>query len=146
MRIIIESKVHGNYMQVMQRFDRKLFEFLLPKSGKAEIVEFTGSKTGDRVHLRFLSPIKLEWISDIVDHGLTDDSAFFIDEGTKLPPGISYWRHKHIVRKISPDKSLIIDDIEYRSINTLFTILLYPILFLSFFPRKKAYQQYFQTG
>jgi ligand-binding SRPBCC domain-containing protein len=130
----------------MERFDRRLFEFLLPRAGKVEIVEFTGSKTGDRVHLRFLSPFRIEWISDIVDHGINDDEAFFIDKGIQLPPGISYWRHKHIVRRISENSSLIIDNISYKSNNILLTILIYPILFLSFLPRKKAYQKYFQTA
>lgn len=141
--IQIRSKVKGSYKEIMARFDRALFETLLPKQGKVEIVAFTGSRKGDQVHLRFISPLKAEWISTITEDGVNEEEAWFVDEGVKLPTGLVYWKHRHIVRKIDEHTSEIVDHITYKSWNLLFTWLAFPVLWMSFFPRKKIYQDYF---
>ena len=143
MKVRFQTKVKGNYKDVIAAFDRKLFEALKPKMAKMEIVEFTGSKKGDRVHIRFTSPIKAEWISLITEDGADQSEAFFVDEGVKLPFPLTYWRHKPLVQKISEDSSYIIDDITFKAKNSLLTYLLYPAIYLGFAPRKKIYQQYF---
>ena len=107
MNIKFETKVKGNYKSIMDRFDRNLFEALIPKQGDMEIIEFTGSKKGDRVHLRFKSPIKADWVSDITEDGINEQEAYFIDEGVKLPFPLSYWKHQHIVKKIDEHYSLL---------------------------------------
>ena len=101
MNIQLKTKVDGNYQDIMRLFDRNLFEALKPKNAKMEIVAFTGSKKGDKVHLRFLSPIKAEWISEITEDGENEKETYFIDEGVKLPFPLSSWKHKHVVRKIT---------------------------------------------
>lgn len=143
MNLKIKTKVAGNYQAVMARFDRALFEALAPRQGEMKIVEFTGSKKGDKVHIRFLKPLKAEWISVITEDATTETEAYFIDEGVQLPFPLSYWRHKHIVRKITEDTCCIIDDITFRGPNALVDLLLYPAIFLGFYPRKKIYRQYF---
>lgn len=105
MNLQLRTKVDGNYKDIMRQFDRKLFEALKPSHADMEIIQFTGSEKGDKVHLRFHSPIKADWISHITDHGENESESFFIDEGVKLPFPISYWRHKHIVRKITNNTS-----------------------------------------
>lgn len=145
MKIRFETKVRGNYVEVMKRFDKNLFEALKPKQGDMEIIEFTGSETGDRVHLRFNSPLKMEWISEIVDHGMNESQAYFVDEGIKLPSPLSFWRHQHIVEKIDDQYALIIDDIAYKAKPLFLTPVLYPALYLAFYPRKAVYQNYFGT-
>ena len=145
MKIRFETQVRGYYTEVMKRFDRDLFEALKPKQGDMEILEFTGSETGDRVHIRFNSPLSMEWVSDIVDHGMDAEKAYFIDEGVKLPYPLGFWRHKHIVKKLDEDHSMIIDDIEYKARLAFMTPLLYPALYAAFYPRKKVYQSYFGT-
>lgn len=127
----------------MEAFDRRLFEALKPSVGKMEIVEFTGSKKGDRVHMQFISPVKAEWISDIVEDEVNDTSAWFVDVGVKLPWPLASWRHQHIVEMIDENNSMIIDDITYTGTNFLFTLFLYPALFFGFYPRKKIYKAYF---
>ena len=143
MRIRLESKIKGHYIIVMERFDKQLFEFLLPKYTRAEVIEFTGSRKGDRVHLRFQWPVQADWISDILEHGVNEHEAYFIDEGSDIPFGISSWYHKHIVRKINERESLIIDDIQFSATNKLLALFLYPILYLAFLPRKRLYRRYF---
>ena len=59
MRIVLKTRVKGNYLKIMERFDRDLFEFLKPKGAKMEVEKFTGSKTGDEVHLIFTSPFRI---------------------------------------------------------------------------------------
>lgn len=143
MRLQLSTKVKGNYKDIMDRFDRQLFEALKPKQGKMEIVEFTGSKKGDRVHLRFLSPIKADWVSDITEDGSNEEEAYFVDEGVKLPFPLTYWKHRHVVRRLSEETSLIIDDISYRGPNSLVSALMYPALWAAFYPRKQVYRDYF---
>lgn len=143
MQLVIKTKVKGNYKSIMEQFDLKLFKALAPKSAPMEIVEFTGSNKGDRVHIRFTSPINADWISLITDDGSNDQKAWFVDEGIKLPLGLSYWRHQHIVEKIDENSSYIIDDITYKGPNTLMTYLMYPGIFFGFYPRKKIYRKYF---
>ena len=145
MNIQLKTKVTGNYKAVMQRFDRELFEALKPKQAKMEIVEFTGSKKGDIVHIRFTSPIRADWISKITEDGESDTEAYFIDEGTTLPFPLSYWRHKHIVQKIDEDSSYIIDDITFEGSNFLLSWILYPAIYFGFYPRKKIYKSFFST-
>jgi ligand-binding SRPBCC domain-containing protein len=143
MNIRLETEVKGHYQTVIAGFDRALFEALLPKQGKVEIAAFTGSKKGDRVHLRFLSPVKAEWISDITEDGANEKEAYFIDQGVQLPFPLQYWKHKHIVQKVTEDTSRIVDDITFRGINPVVSALLYPAIYLGFYPRKRIYRQYF---
>lgn len=146
MNIKLTTRVDGHYLDVMKRFDRKLFEELLPPVGKTEIIDFTGSMTGDKVHLRFITPLKAEWISDITDHGQDDSKAWFVDEGRVLPFGLSYWKHRHIVRKVGNETSEIIDDITFKASNPVLSLIMYPGLWLSFYPRKSIYKRYFKQA
>lgn len=143
MNIKFETAVQGHYQAIIERFDRELFEALKPKHGSMDIMEFTGSKKGDRVHIRFTSPIKAEWISLITEDGLDENEAYFIDEGAQLPFPLKYWQHKHIVRKLTEQTSLIIDDITFKAGNRLLTTAMYPAIYLGFAPRAKIYQAYF---
>ena len=143
MQIRLSTEVKGHYKDVMARFDRQLFEALTPKQGKVEIVAFTGSKKGDRVHLRFLSPIQADWVSDITEDGANEQEAYFVDEGVQLPYPLKYWKHRHIVRRLTDHSSLIIDDISYRGPNKLMSLLMYPALWAAFYPRKRIYRSYF---
>lgn len=143
MNITLRAEVQGNYRDVMEKFDRELFEALKPPRGKMDIVAFTGSKKGDRVHLRFGSPINSDWISEIVEDNQTDTQAWFIDVGTTLPWPLASWMHKHSVQKVTEQRSIIIDDMTFTGRNWLLTALLYPAIYIGFYPRKKIYEQYF---
>ena len=143
MNIQLKTTVKGNFKTIMARFDRALFEALAPKVPAMEIVEFTGSRKGDTVHIRFLSPVNVEWVSRITEDAENKTEAYFVDEGVQLPFPLSFWKHKHIVRKITEDTSCIIDDITFKGPNGLVTLLLYPAIFLGFYPRKKIYKAYF---
>ncbi len=143
MNVTLKTPVKGNYKKVISCFDLNLFEALKPPKGEMEIIEFTGSQKGDKVHVRFIKPIKADWISDIVEDQITDDKAWFVDVGTVLPWPLASWTHRHIVEKIDENNSIVIDDMTFTGKNLLYTLLLYPMIFLGFYPRKKIYKQYF---
>ena len=142
MKIILKTKVPGNYRKLMERFDRELFEALKPPVGM-EIQEFTGSKKGDQVVLKFTFPAKFTWQSDIVEDGYNEKRAWFIDVGIVLPWPLKTWRHEHIVERIDEENSYIIDHITYTCGNAILTAAARPFLFGAFYPRKKIYQTYF---
>ena len=146
MNIKLRTKVDGYYLDVIKRFDLQLFEALKPKGASMEIVEFTGSKKGDVVHIKFNAPIKAEWISDIIEDHEDDRSAYFIDLGRVLPFPLKQWRHKHIVEKIDDNHSYIVDDMTFSGGNIIMDLLIYPGILLGFLPRKKVYRNYFSTN
>lgn len=144
MNIVLKTTVKGNYKKVMAAFDRRLFEALKPPVGRMEIVEFTGSKKGDKVHIRFHSPLKADWISDITEDEITDDMAYFVDVGVKLPWPLATWTHRHIVKKVDEETSMIVDDITFTASNSILSLLMYPAIFMGFYPRKRIYREYFK--
>jgi len=115
MNLRLETKVYGNYLEVMEKFDLDLFTALKPKGANMEIVQFTGSKKGDIVEIQFHSPLKAKWLSKITAHGSDEKKAYFIDE------------------------------IYFSSGYKFFDFFLYPAMFLGFYPRKKVYRKYFGT-
>jgi ligand-binding SRPBCC domain-containing protein len=143
MNFILRTQVNGYYTDVMKRFDLDLFEALKPIGAKMEVVQFTGSETGDVVEIKFISPIKASWISDITDHGADDNQAYFIDVGRVLPFPLKEWQHRHIVEKVDDHNSIIVDDITFSSGRKWLDVLIYVPLMLSFYPRKRIYRRYF---
>ena len=142
MRLVLKSTVKGDYKEVMSRFDRNLFEFLKPKGANMEFEKFTGSKTGDEVHLKFVSPIKMKWVSHIIDHGTDHQKTYFVDKGVVLPFFLGFWEHHHIIENHG-ENCVIVDDMRFKAPIKLLTPLLYPMMLVGFLPRKKAYQEYF---
>lgn len=142
MRFRIKTPIPKNYLKIYKAFDRALFEYLLPSFPSVKIARFDGSKKGDIVHMRF--PLNIEWISVITEDAITDKEAYFIDEGQKLPPGLKYWKHTHLIRKIDENNSVIVDDIIFKGNTAITGYLLHPLLYGSFLPRKKAYKTYFE--
>jgi ligand-binding SRPBCC domain-containing protein len=145
MNLTLRTKVKGHYLQLMKRFDLDLFQALKPIGARMEVVRFTGSQTGDIVEIKFISPIKASWISKITDHGSDDKMAYFVDEGAVLPPPLKSWKHRHIIEKLDDNNSYIVDDITYSSGYWILDVLLYPFMFLGFYPRKFSYRKYFGT-
>lgn len=142
MRMHLKSTVPGDFQDVFLQFDEKLFRYLLPPN--AELINFEGSKRGDKVHLKFGFPFYSEWISEIVEEASQANQNYFIDEGRKLPFGLKTWRHRHIVRK-SDAGTEIIDEMNYSTGNSVLDILFYPFLFLAFAPRIVQYKKYFKS-
>ena len=140
MNISLKSKVNGEITAISERFDERLFRYLLPPG--AQLIEFGGSKKGDIVHLKL--PLAGEWISEITENGASADTWYFIDEGRKLPFPLKKWRHKHILHRAG-NSTTIEDNMNFSTGNIIFDLLFYPVLYLSFLPRVWQYKKYFGT-
>ena len=142
---LIHTLVKGNYQAVMAQFDRDLFEKLSPPGAGVDLVRFDGSKKGDVVHIRLklFGFITQDWISDITDDGVTDEEAFFIDQGSTLPFFLTFWKHRHVVKIVGGDQSEIIDDIQFQTPWWIPGFLMYPIMWAQFAYRKPIYRKYF---
>ncbi|MFK7900136.1 MAG: hypothetical protein AB8B61_05195 [Cyclobacteriaceae bacterium] len=145
MNFTLSTPIVKDFKEVFNQFDQELFEFLLPPKKVAQLIEFGGSQKGAIVHIQFLVPFKTEWISEITEDKQRETECYFIDVGRKLPFGLKYWTHKHIVKK-EGDQAIIVDDITYGYNNKVLDILFYPFWYLSFLPRKKQYRQFFEEG
>ena len=143
MNIKISTKVNQSLLKVWEGFNLELFSKLAPPFPPVKVKEFGGCLKGDKVHLElnFLL-FKQDWISDIVDQKRTESEIYFIDEGTKLPFFLSYWKHKH--RLVKDDEgTLIIDDIIFKTPTILTDYLFYPLMYLQFLYRKPIYKRVF---
>lgn len=143
MKIHLVTSIAKDYKEVYSSFNKELFEFLSPVFPRIKVIRFDGSKKGDTIELKLGFPLYKNWISKITISEENEYLCFFIDEGRILPPGIIYWKHKHIVKKTGNNTCEIIDDIEFKSWNKFFSMLFYPLLFISFYPRKKLYKKFF---
>jgi len=140
MRIILKTEVKGDFREVFGAFNRQLFEYLLPPG--ARVIRFDGSQKGNIVHLSF--PLDMEWISEITEEFNSSEYCYFIDEGRKVPLGISRWVHKHAVHGVGTN-SIIEDNIQFSTGIGILDLLYYPVLYLAFFPRKSLYKKYFKS-
>lgn len=143
MKFIIKTQVRQPLEKVKNGFNESLFLKLSPPFPKVELTQFDGSDVGDIVSLKlnFLL-FKQSWVSKITDSKETENEYYFIDEGVVLPTGFKYWRHKHILKSID-GQTEIIDEVEYKSNNSILTLLLKPILLSQFFYRKPIYKRIF---
>lgn len=144
MRVVLKTKIKGNHKKIIKAFDRELFLALAPAFPPIELKQFTGSETGDKVHIHFKKPINSDWLSDIIDHGYEENRSYFVDKGVQLPFPLKFWEHHHIVEQIDKDFVYIIDDMRFKGPNIFITFLLYPFIYLGFLPRKRIYKKYFE--
>jgi len=138
------TPVQAPLPRVWAGFDETLFRKLSPPFPPVTVVRFDGCRKGDVVQLRlhFLL-FRQDWTSLITEQRETQDEIYFIDEGTRLPFFLSFWRHKHrLIRR--GEQTVIADEIEYRTPGGWLTdCLLYPFLWAQFAYRKPVYRRYF---
>lgn len=146
-KLYFETKVNGNYKDVFARFDVDLLKTLKPPGVNLEVLRFDGSQKGNEVHLKIDQlGITTYWVSLITEDKVDDQECYFIDEGSKLPPPLKSWRHKHIVRKIDEVSCLIIDDITYTCHGGFIPEnVMWPILWVQFSSREAGYKRFFSS-
>lgn len=144
MKLTLRTPVSAPLRSVWEGFDESLFKKLSPPFPPVKLVRFDGSRTGDLVSLELnFILFKQNWTSRIADQQETDEEIYFIDEGTKLPFFLSFWRHKHRLIHQKTGGTLIADEIEYRTPFLLFDYLMYPVLWAQFAYRKPIYRRIF---
>ena len=146
MKIHIETEVAGDYREVFAGFTQDLFEALTPPEVPVRLLRFDGSRAGDEVHLELkIVGMRQLWISVITEDECTADECRFVDEGRQLPFFLSFWRHRHIIRRRPDGGSTIIDDIEFRCPLPGMSLVLYPVLWRQFRARRPVYRRIFGT-
>jgi ligand-binding SRPBCC domain-containing protein len=143
MRLSLKSAVNQPMRTVFDRFDQELFEYLLPDFPKMTLIQFDGSKENDLVHIRIEVFQGIDWISEITEESIEENVCYFVDEGQTLPWPLKKWRHQHVVRALDHRGAVIEDQIEFSSGYAILDLILFPILYLAFYPRRKAYKEYF---
>lgn len=143
--LIIKTIVKGNYKDVFNRFDRELFEALKPPGLNLILHRFDGCHKGDEIHLEVGGlGLKSQWVSLITANYQDDNECFFIDEGKILPKPLSYWRHRHVIERLTQDTCVIIDDITYACHGgSIVELSMWPILWTQFSMRSPIYRRYF---
>ena len=147
MKLRLSTTVSNHYLAVKERFNADLFVSLNPPFPPVKLKRFDGCENGDKVQLQlnFLL-FKQDWHS-LITESKTDETEFlFVDEGTQLPFMFSYWRHRHIIRRVDETTTEIIDDIEYKAHVKVLDLLLWPALLLQFAYRKPIYKRQLQAG
>jgi len=143
MKISISTLVDQDFLSVKKEFNANLLKTLSPPFPKVTIMRFDGIETSDEVgmELDFLF-FKQTWDGEIIDHLQTENEFYFVDRGTMLPFFLKSWQHKHrLINK--GEQTLIVDEINYRSINRVMTVLLYPVMIGQFLYRKPIYKKFF---
>jgi ligand-binding SRPBCC domain-containing protein len=142
MRIKLSTRIENRtIVNTFQKFDEALFLKLAPPLPISKLIRFDGCKTNDVVALKIRIFFKWHlWESLIISNENKESEINFVDEGSKLPFFLSFWKHRHRIVQEENDV-LIIDDIEFFAHNNVLTLLSYPILYLMFAMRKPIYRR-----
>lgn len=146
MHLKFENTVLFQYEFVVSQIGREMFVALNPPWSTMELLQFDGTKVSDEVHLDLkLGFTSVPWVSKIVQSVLTDKEFNFIDIGVKMLPGMKSWHHHHIFRKVDENKTLIIDDVNFKSGNYFLDLFYRNIIMLQFYYRKYAYSNFLKS-
>ena len=139
--------VPGDVQGVFAGFTRELFERLAPKLPPSELLRYDGNAVGDEVHIRLgVAPLTQTWVSRITAHDVGAERASFVDEGERLPPPLTYWRHRHLVEAAGPGRVAIVEDVTYATPSGWLTAAMRPIVRGMFEARAGGYAEYFGKG
>ena len=141
MKILIETPIAKNFLEVFSLFNVKLFKALKPPLTDIDVIRFDGCAVGDEVHLqvKLLYLIKQNWKNKITSAHQNDHEASFTDEGLVIPTPMRSWKHVHTVRKVDDDHCVVVDDIDYTCGSEILDRMLYPVLWSMFKARGPVY-------
>lgn len=144
MKLRIQTHVSQPYQVVWQGFNEELFRKLSPPFPPVRVVRFDGCLAGDMVvlELNFLL-FKQQWISRITEQQSSESEIYFVDEGTKLPFFLRFWRHRHRIIREKAGGTIIADEIEFKTPLWVTDYLMYPLLWAQFAYRKPIYKKAF---
>ena len=148
MRFILKTSVDQSLPQVWAGFNRALFDQLTPAFPPVSVVRFDGCLRDDLVHLQLnFFVFRQDWISRIVDQQTSPKEIYFTDKGIRLPFFLAYWEHHHrLLDAGNLDRTIIIDDVTFKTPFFLTDYLLYPVLWVQFACRKPVYRRVFSRS
>lgn len=140
--IKINTKVGKPFATVKQAFvnkDAKLLKYLLPIG--SELLHYKGIRRGAIIKVKvFGVPCKFK----VITYSVGKSSLYFNDimqEGTLL--GTKYWSHRHKIKKLSDNETVIIDEITFTSTNKYKDFILHVLFLSSFAIRSLQYKTFF---
>lgn len=143
MNLYFKTPVEGSVAKVLSGFNKELFLNLRPPGVRVDLRRFDGCKKGDLIELDLLTPFgKQVWEGKITENYESEDEAYFIDVGVKLPFPIKTWRHKHIIKREN-NQTYIIDEIRFSIAGPLWGPVFYPIMWGVFKYRGPIYKRIF---
>lgn len=144
MNIKICTKVEAPLKSVIEGFDERLFNALVPPGFSMKLKQFDGVYAGAIIRLTtyLFHLIPQEWENHIISQEEDENSFEFVDHGIRVPPGLSSWEHKHRLLK-KADHTLIIDDVSYTCPIRILELLFYPAIYFVFASRKRVYRGFF---
>jgi len=139
----IQTKIGASMSFVWSQFNEELLKKISPPFPKVNIQRFDGCKTGDLVILEInLIFTHVIWSSEITYTNQDSNQSVFIDEGIKVPFGITLWKHEHSIIKIDEGQCYIQDFVTYKTSNVFLDMILFPFLWGMIFYRKPFYLKY----
>ena len=144
MKLTLQTRVNQDFKNVFRGFDRELFRKLAPPFPHMHVIRFDGCKTGDKVEVELKTGLTSHfWSSLITQQQENDYEIYFVDEGQVLPKPLKFWRHKHVIYQ-NGKKTIISDQVEYKTGSELLDYLILPLMYLNFLYRKPVYKKYFK--
>jgi len=139
----IQTNIGASMSFVWSQFNEELLKKISPPFPKVNIQRFDGCKTGDLVILEInLIFTHVIWSSEITYTNQDSNQSVFIDEGIKVPFGITLWKHEHSIIKIDEGQCYIQDFVTYKTSNVFLDMILFPFLWGMIFYRKPFYLKY----
>ena len=142
-KIKIVTRVDAKHEDVINGFNRSLFLALKPPLMPMKLERFDGIEIGDKIILKVFVGVWQDWVGVITEKQTGPAELSFVDIGEKLPFFLKEWRHLHRIID-EGDKTVIVDDIHFKSWNLLSDVLVYPVLYLTFWYRRFPYKRFFK--
>ena len=129
---------------IVNNFNESLFRSLAPPFPRLILHRFDGTRKGDKVELSLdFFFFKWNWSSLITESEQTETGLKFVDEGTILPPFLSYWHHTHTIGK-NQNTCFIRDEIQFEAGKYWPSFLVMFMVWIQMAPRKFLYRKYFR--
>lgn len=144
--LCFRTEVPVAFEQVKSRFNLDLLRYLSPVFPRVIIQKYGGEKPGDEIQIR-LDFLLFSWNWDCCIAENCDEPGhyFFVDEGRRLPPFLSMWRHRHEL--LAKGNHTLITDQLYFSAKGLWPgFLVRFLLKMQFGQRDRLYKKYFSAS
>lgn len=146
MQFQVTTEVDGYFLDVFDRFDRDLLEYLIPKFPPAELTRWDGHDVGAEVHAKIGLGLASQTFSvKIIEREIQEKAAWFTDFGLNMPWPIQTWKHTHRVEFISQATSRIVDDVSFTTSSSFLTKSMKGFIKSSMKARSPQYQEYFSS-
>jgi ligand-binding SRPBCC domain-containing protein len=119
-KIIVTTKVTLPLDTVIKKFDRTLFESLMPPLSLLELLQYDGTFEGGRYRLgaRYLN-FSL-WEGEITKADFLSPKEYvFIDEVNSNIAGVRNWKHTHRFVESVTKHTYIVDEVEFEAVNPM---------------------------